>query len=153
MSRERRQEPDVALAGWRRGALDGLSLLERLLDEHLPRNPTEARELQLARAQVGLIRGLMASGTLLGPEGREVMDAKQAAEFMGMGEGAFRSLSPSLPRVRIHESGRYRYLRSDLLAWLEERREGPPGAASPPPELKRGRGGKRGPRKRVNKLV
>jgi hypothetical protein len=52
---------------------------------------------------------------------REVMNAKEAAEFLRLSPDAFRKLAPSLPRYRIYERDGYRYLRSDLLVWLRNR--------------------------------
>jgi hypothetical protein len=53
-----------------------------------------------------------------GPVHREVMNAVEAADFLRLSEDAFKKLAPTLPRCRIYERGGYRYLRSDLLAWL-----------------------------------
>lgn len=51
---------------------------------------------------------------------REVLDAKQAADFLRMPEAEFRRLAPSLPRHRISER-RYVYLKRELLDWLGDR--------------------------------
>lgn len=49
---------------------------------------------------------------------REVMNAEEAADFLRLSPTAFRRLAPKLPRCQIYERSGYRYLRSDLLAWL-----------------------------------
>ena len=49
--------------------------------------------------------------------GREVMDAKEAAEFLRISESEFKRMAPGLPRHAVTER-RYIYLRSELLAWL-----------------------------------
>ena len=48
--------------------------------------------------------------------GREVMDAKQAADFWRISESEFKRMAPGLPRHAVTER-RYTYLRSELLAW------------------------------------
>jgi hypothetical protein len=48
------------------------------------------------------------------------MNARDAAEFLGMGLAGFNKLAPSLPRHRLSEN-RYVYLRSELLEWLMAR--------------------------------
>lgn len=45
------------------------------------------------------------------------MDAKEAAAFLNTSENNFNRLAPSIPRCKKAGLG-YRYLRSDLLAWL-----------------------------------
>ena len=52
------------------------------------------------------------------PYDREVMNAEEAADFLRLSSTAFRRLAPTLPRCQIYERSGYRYLRSDLLAWL-----------------------------------
>ena len=52
--------------------------------------------------------------------GREVMDAKQAADFLRISESEFKRMAPGLPRHAVTER-RYIYLRSELLAWLTRR--------------------------------
>jgi hypothetical protein len=49
--------------------------------------------------------------------GREIMNAKEAADFLRISESEFKRIAPSLPRHPITER-RYIYLRSELLAWL-----------------------------------
>jgi hypothetical protein len=49
--------------------------------------------------------------------GREVMDAKQAADFLRISESEFKRMASRLPRNAVTER-RYIYLRSELLAWL-----------------------------------
>jgi hypothetical protein len=51
---------------------------------------------------------------------REVMDAKQAADFLRISESEFKRMAPGLPRHAVTER-RYIYLRSELLAWLLRR--------------------------------
>jgi hypothetical protein len=53
-------------------------------------------------------------------EGREVMSARNAAEYMDMSIAAFNKLAPELPRHRLSEA-RFVYLRSELLEWLRHR--------------------------------
>ncbi|MDP9437808.1 MAG: hypothetical protein M3P49_03540 [Actinomycetota bacterium] len=52
--------------------------------------------------------------------GREVMDAKEAADFLRISESEFKRMAPGLPRHAVTER-RYIYLRSELLAWLSGR--------------------------------
>ena len=47
------------------------------------------------------------------------MDGKEAAAFLEVSEGQFGHLAPGLPRHEKTGLG-YRYLRSELLAWLTE---------------------------------
>ncbi len=49
--------------------------------------------------------------------GKEVMDAKEAADFLRISESEFKRMAPGLPRHVVTER-RYIYLRSELLAWL-----------------------------------
>ena len=49
------------------------------------------------------------------------MNVEEAADFLRLSPTAFRRLAPSLPRCQIYERSGYRYLRSDLLAWLRLR--------------------------------
>jgi hypothetical protein len=49
------------------------------------------------------------------------MNAEEAADFLRLSPTAFRKLAPTLPRCQIYERSGYRYLRSDLLAWLRLR--------------------------------
>ena len=55
------------------------------------------------------------------PYDREVMNAEEAADFLRLSPTAFRRLAPALPRCQIYERSGYRYLMSDLLAWLRLR--------------------------------
>ena len=52
--------------------------------------------------------------------GKEVMDAKEAADFLRISESEFKRMAPGLPRHAVTER-RYIYLRSELLAWLTGR--------------------------------
>lgn len=52
-------------------------------------------------------------------EGPEIMDSKEAAEFLRTTWQSFRELAPSLPRHHKPGLG-YRYRRSELLEWLSE---------------------------------
>jgi len=52
--------------------------------------------------------------------GREVMDAKQTADFLRISESEFERMAPRLPRHAVTER-RYIYLRSELLARLTGR--------------------------------
>jgi hypothetical protein len=52
--------------------------------------------------------------------GREVMDAKQAADYLRISESEFKRMAPGLPRHAVTER-RFIYLRSELLAWLTGR--------------------------------
>lgn len=49
--------------------------------------------------------------------GREVMDAKEAADFLRISESEFKRMAPRLPRHAVSDR-RYIYLRTELLAWL-----------------------------------
>ncbi len=53
------------------------------------------------------------------PCDREVMNAEEAADFLRLSPTAFRKLAPALPRYQIYERSGYRYLKSELLAWLQ----------------------------------
>lgn len=55
------------------------------------------------------------------PYDREVMNAEEAADFLRLSPTAFQTPAPALPRCQIYERSGYRYLRSDLLAWLRVR--------------------------------
>jgi len=57
------------------------------------------------------------------PYDREVMNAEEAADFLRLSPTAFRRLAPALPRCQIYERSGYRYLMSDLLAWLRGQRD------------------------------
>ena len=57
-------------------------------------------------------------------QSREVMNARQAAAFLGMSYEGFKKLAPGLPRCKL-SPGRYVYLKSDLVAYLEAKREAP----------------------------
>jgi hypothetical protein len=56
--------------------------------------------------------------------GREVMNARDAAEFMDMSPASFSRMAPELPRCRISDK-RFLYLREDLLEWLRAKTEAP----------------------------
>jgi hypothetical protein len=58
---------------------------------------------------------------------REVMDSKEAAEFLRLSRGSFAHIAPSLPRYKPPRMG-YRYLRSELLEWLVSSIRPPVGA-------------------------
>lgn len=45
------------------------------------------------------------------------LDSRGAARFLGLSYEAFRKVAPSLPRHEVEGVG-YRYLRSELLAWV-----------------------------------
>ncbi len=49
--------------------------------------------------------------------GKEVMNAKEAADFLRISESEFKRMAPGLPRHAVTER-RYIYLRSELLTWL-----------------------------------
>lgn len=51
---------------------------------------------------------------------REVMNAKEAAEFLRMPESEFRRIAPALPRHAVTER-RYVYYRGELLEWALSR--------------------------------
>lgn len=52
---------------------------------------------------------------------REVMDAREAADFLRIPYQQFRHIAPTLPRFRTTER-RYVYYRQELLNWLLSRR-------------------------------
>lgn len=54
----------------------------------------------------------------------QVMNARHTAEFLGVSYEAFRRMAPELPRCKL-SAGRYVYLKSDLIAYLEAKREAP----------------------------
>ena len=49
--------------------------------------------------------------------GKEVMDAKEVADFLRISESEFKRMAPGLPQHAVTER-RYIYMRSELLAWL-----------------------------------
>ena len=53
-------------------------------------------------------------------EAKEVMDAREAAEFLRLPYSSFREIATTLPRHAV-TSSRFVYLRGELLAWLLER--------------------------------
>ncbi len=53
-------------------------------------------------------------------EAKEVMDSKEAAEFLRLPYSSFREIAPTLPRHAVTPQ-RFVYLRSELLAWLMDR--------------------------------
>ncbi len=53
---------------------------------------------------------------------REVMDAREAADFLRISHDLFKRLAPGLPRHAITERN-YVYLRSELLEWVSGRPE------------------------------
>jgi hypothetical protein len=50
-------------------------------------------------------------------EDREVMNAKEAADFLRMPYSEFKSIAPSLPRHALSER-RFVYTRKELLVWM-----------------------------------
>jgi hypothetical protein len=54
-------------------------------------------------------------------DGREVMNPREAAEFLRMPYNSFEKVAPTIKRIRVSEQ-RYVYLREDLMEWLRERR-------------------------------
>lgn len=56
---------------------------------------------------------------------REVMDAKEAADFLRIPYSEFKRIAPCLPRSPVTER-RFVYYRRDLLDWLLERRQNRP---------------------------
>jgi hypothetical protein len=67
------------------------------------------------------LAGWIAADADRSPYEREVMNAEEAADFLRLSPTAFRKLAPALPQCQIYERSGYRYLRSDLLAWLRLR--------------------------------
>lgn len=53
---------------------------------------------------------------------REVMDAREAADFLRIPYSEFKRIAPCLPRSPVTER-RFVYYRRDLLEWLLERRQ------------------------------
>ena len=53
-------------------------------------------------------------------EAKEVMDSKEAAEFLRLPYSSFREIAPMLPHHAVTPQ-RFVYLRRELLAWLLER--------------------------------
>lgn len=49
--------------------------------------------------------------------GREVMNAREAADFLRLPHSEFRRIAPTLPRHRLTER-RFVYYRGELLDWL-----------------------------------
>ena len=63
-------------------------------------------------------------------EAKEVMDSREAAEFLRLPNSSFREIAPTLPR-HAFKPQRFVYLRRELLVWLLERRTTVP-VSSPP---------------------
>ncbi len=53
---------------------------------------------------------------------REVMDAKEAADFLRVPYSEFKRMAPCLPRCPVTER-RYVYYRRHLIEWLLQRRQ------------------------------
>ena len=53
-------------------------------------------------------------------EAKEVMDSREAAEFLRLPYSSFREIAPTLPRHAVTPQ-RFVYVRRELLAWLIER--------------------------------
>ena len=53
-------------------------------------------------------------------EAKEVMDSREAAEFLRLPYSSFREIAPMLPHHAVTPQ-RFVYLRRELLAWLLER--------------------------------
>jgi hypothetical protein len=53
-------------------------------------------------------------------EAKEVMDSREAAEFLRLPYSSFREIAPTLPRHAVTPQ-RFVYLRRELLEWLLER--------------------------------
>jgi hypothetical protein len=81
----------------------------------------QCRHAMLASVLEELLADRIAAGANRGSHVREVMNAEEAADFLRLSPTAFRKLAPALPRCQIYERSGYRYLRSDLLAWLRGR--------------------------------
>jgi hypothetical protein len=99
-----------------------------------------------------LLAQRVAAEAIQPPYHREVMNADEAAGFLRLSPTAFRRLGPKLPRCQIYERSGYRYLRSDLLAWLRVRKD----AAETQPHLEARRGTKSTnipPKRGVRRLI
>ena len=53
-------------------------------------------------------------------EAKEVMDSREAAEFLRLPYSSFREIAPNLPRHAITPA-RFGYLRRELLEWGKDR--------------------------------
>ncbi len=53
-------------------------------------------------------------------EAKEIMDSREAAEFLRLPYFSFREIAPTLPRHAVTPQ-RFVYVRRELLAWLIER--------------------------------
>lgn len=51
---------------------------------------------------------------------KEIMDSREAAEFLRLPYSSFREIAPTLPRHAV-TSQRFVYMRKELLEWLLER--------------------------------
>ena len=89
---------------------------------------------------------------------REIMNAKEAADFLRLSEAHFRKIAPAAPRHKIPGLG-FRYIRSELLDWLRSHDDGTPNneavkqPAGEPPAPGSEQGSKRRAGKRVKRLV
>ena len=75
-------------------------------------------ELEAFVAEIGRI--VEENRRLTDAQAREVMDSKEAAEFLRMSWQSFREIAPTLPRHAITR-GKFVYRRTELLEWLSER--------------------------------
>lgn len=94
------------------------------LDELLRETIREVVREELRTALEGLREELARDrGAWAGEQGRELMNAREAAEFIRMPYQRFRQIAPLLPRYPISER-RYVYRRSELLEWVLSGRGG-----------------------------
>jgi hypothetical protein len=75
---------------------------------------------EVARIAEERIRAMFPLAKQEPSEAKEVMDSREAAEFLCLPYSSFREIAPTLPRHAVTPS-RFVYLRGELLGWLLER--------------------------------
>jgi hypothetical protein len=75
---------------------------------------------EVARIAEERIRAMFPFAEQEPDEAKEVMDSREAAEFLRLPYTSFREIAPTLPRHAVTPQ-RFVYLRRELLAWLMER--------------------------------
>jgi hypothetical protein len=74
---------------------------------------------EVARIAEERIRAMFPFAEHKPSEAKEVMNSREAAEFLRLPYSSFREIAPTLPRHAVTPQ-RFVYLRRELLAWLME---------------------------------
>ena len=86
---------------------------------NVPMSPTNTRGGESTVSEAALLKRVEQLTESL-PTSRELMSAKEAAEFLRIPYSEFRRLAPYLPRHSVTER-RYVYHRKELLEWVLDR--------------------------------